>query len=126
MIFTIDAIASLIIVITILVVSYFYILKSVNELPNLESLRTGDDIVKLMEYDGTLKSLNPDLIKNKTYTLLPNKYDMLVRVSSNTQNISIGGTQPNDRFIGGGERYSVITNQTTATYLTIRYWIWLK
>ena len=125
-VFTIDATVALIVVITILIVSNFYIYRSVDELKNLEAVRIGDNIIALMEYDDTLKTLDANNIKNEMYLLLPNKYDMRVRITSTSQNISIGGTPPNDRFIGSGKRFSVIINENNADYLTTRFWIWLK
>lgn len=125
-VFSLDAAAALIIVLFILIVSNFYMYRSVNELPNLEVIRTGHDIIAMMDYEGTLETLNANSIKTRMDALLPGKYDMLLKTTSENQNISIGGTPPNDRFIGAGKRFSVVSNQENATYLTTRFWIWLK
>ena len=125
-VFTLDITVALLIVITILIVSKFYIFKSVNDLPNIETLRTGYDIVDIMNYDKTLQSLNANQIRNELNTLLPSKYDMLIKTTTNNQNISVGNPIPNDRFIGGGKIFSIMTNPNNDTYITTNFWIWLK
>ena len=125
-VFTLDITVALLIVITILIVSKFYIFKSVNELPNIETLRNGYDIVNIMDYDKTLQSLNANQIKNELNILLQNKYDILIRITSSNQNLSIGNPIPNDRFIGGGKIFSIMTNPNNDTYITTNFWIWLK
>ena len=126
LIFTLDAIAALTIVMTILIVSNIYILNSVNELPNLETLKTGYDVITILDYKKTLDSLNANNIKSEIDGILPKKYNMLIRLTSVNQTISIGSAIPNDRFIGSGKRFSVIANSGNATYLTTTFWIWLR
>jgi len=129
-VFTMDAMAALIIVIVLLIVSYFYMLKSIDETPNLNVARVGDDVIAILDYNKVFSTLNIGVIKNATYTILPNKYDMLIRISTSNQSpneiISIGGEIPNDRFVGGGKRFVVIPNTNDVTFVTVRYWIWLK
>ena len=124
--FTLDAMAASIIVITILIVSYAYLYRTINDLPNLNILRTSDDIIAMIDYDGTLKTFDSNAIKNDINTMLPEKYDMFLVLNSTSQNLTIGNPPPNDRFVGSSKRFSVINNQNNTIYLTTRYWIWLK
>jgi len=126
-IFTLDAMIALAIVLVMLIASNVYISRSINELNNLETLRGGYDIVSMLNYYNKLQNLNADEINNELDTLLSEKYDMIIQVKTNNQNISIGGEKiPNDRFVGSGKIYSVRTGETNSTYITTRFWIWLK
>ena len=126
-IFTLDAMIALAIVLVMLIASNVYISRSINELNNLETLRGGYDIVSMLNYYNKLQNLNADEINNELDTLLSEKYDMILQVKTNNQNISIGGEKiPNDRFVGSGKIYSVRTSETNSTYITTRFWIWLK
>ncbi len=126
-IFTLDAMIALAIVLVMLIASNVYISRSINELNNLETLRGGYDIVSMLNYYNKLQNLNADEINNELDTLLSEKYDMIIQVKTNNQNISIGGEKiPNDRFVGSGKIYSVRTSETNSTYITTRFWIWLK
>ena len=126
-IFTLDAMIALAIVLVMLIASNVYISRSINELNNLETLRGGYDIVSMLNYYNKLQNLNADEINNELDTLLSEKYDMILQVKTNNQNISIGGEKiPNDRFVGSGKIYSVRTGETNSTYITTRFWIWLK
>lgn len=126
-IFTIDVLVGLIIAISFLTVSYLYLTKSTNDLPNLSVLRTGDDIFSVMDYDNDLQTLDSSHIQDTTYDLLPDHYDIYVNItSSDGKIINFGGNIPDDRFVASGKRYSVKINQNTTTYLTSRYWMWLK
>ena len=126
-IFTLDAMIALAIVLVMLIASNVYISRSINELNNLETLRGGYDIVSMLNYYNKLQNLNADEINNELDTLLNEKYDMIIQVKTNNQNISIGGEKiPNDRFVGSGKIYSVRTGETNSTYITTRFWIWLK
>ena len=126
-IFTIDVLVGVIIALSFLTVSYLYLTKSVNDLPNLSVLRTGDDIFAVMDYSKDLQTLDSNYLQDTTYDLLPDHYDIYVNITTNAgQSISFGNSIPDDRFVASGKRYSVKTDQNTTTYLTSRYWVWLK
>ena len=126
-IFTIDVLVGVIIALSFLTVSYLYLTKSVNDLPNLSVLRTGDDIFAVMDYSKDLQTLDSNYLQDTTYDLLPDHYDIYVNITTNAgQRISFGNSIPDDRFVASGKRYSVKTDQNTTTYLTSRYWVWLK
>ena len=126
-IFTLDAIIALSIVLVILIVSNVYIARSNNEINNLQVLRDGYDVISMLHYYNKIQGLSADEINNELSTLLQGKYDMIIQVRANNQNISIGGEKiPNDRFIGSGKIYSVRTGLNNSTFITTRFWIWLK
>ena len=126
-IFTIDVLVGVIIALSFLTVSYLYLTKSVNDLPNLSVLRTGDDIFAVMDYSKDLQTLDSNYLQDTTYDLLPDHYDIYVNITTNArQSISSGNSIPDDRFVASGKSYSVKTDQNTTTYLTSRYWVWLK
>ncbi len=130
-IFTMDAVVALLLVIALLTASYFYLYKSNNVIPNLSVLRTGDDIMALLDYGGYLSNLNQSDIQNVTSSLLSNRHDIFIKITTSNytspnQTFLIGNTIPNDRFVGSGKRFGVITNATNATFITSRYWVWLK
>ena len=126
-IFTIDVLVGVIIALSFLTVSYLYLTKSVNDLPNLSVLRTGDDIFAVMDYSKDLQTLDSNYLQDTTYDLLPDHYDIYVNITTSAgENINFGSNIPDDRFVASGKRYSVKVNQNTTTYLTSRYWVWLK
>ncbi len=124
LIFTIDAVAASIIVITILIVCYVYLFRTSSEIPNLSLLRTGDDIITVLEYDGTIKTLNENTISSELNKILPVQYDMQIKIFP--ENITIGNQIPDDRFVASGRRFFVITNETTSSNHYTQFWIWSK
>lgn len=124
LIFTIDAVAASIIVITILLVCYLYLFRTSSEIPSLSLLRTGDDIITILEYDGTIKTLNENTISLELNKILPVQYDMRIKIFP--ENITIGNQIPDDRFVASGRRFFVITNETLASNHYTQFWIWSK
>ena len=125
-IFTLDAIAALFIVLTMLLVSAVYMYRTNQELPNMETLRTGYDIITILDYNKTLETLDQNYIQSQMNFLLPSKYDMLINITSTDQNLTIGNNPPTDRFVASGKRFSVIANPNTATLVNVKFFIWLK
>ena len=124
LIFTIDAVAASMIVITILLVSYLYLFRTSSEIQNLSLLRTGDDIITVLEYDGTIKTLDENIILSDLNEILPIQYDMQIKIFP--ENITIGNQIPDDRFVASGRRFFVITNENTSSNHFTQFWIWSK
>ena len=124
---SLDVIIAIIVVISILVVSTFYITKAGGEsVSNLQTIRMGGDVLALLDYDGTLDTLSVEDIEIELNRILPINYHMRIKVKCRGQDPIIVETTamfPKDRFIGGGKRIFV-TN--TGKYCAAYFSIWLK
>ena len=126
-IFSLDVIIGSIIVASILVVSTFYITKAGEEsISKLQTIRTGYDVLALLDYDGTLDTLSVEKIEVELNKLLTINHHMRIKAQCVGQNPIVVETTdifPKDRFIGTGKRVFV-TN--TTKYCIADFSIWLK
>ena len=126
-IFSLDIIIAIIVVMSLLMVSTFYVTKAGGEsVSKLETIRIGSDVLALLDYNGTLNSLSVGNIEVELNRILPINYHM--RIAANCEGegsivVETIDTSPTDRFIGGGKRVFV-TN--TGKYCIASYSIWLK
>ncbi|MBI4448045.1 hypothetical protein HY643_03625 [Candidatus Woesearchaeota archaeon] len=124
-----DAAVAISIVIVVLVISSFYLSRSEDSLPKVQMMKTGSDIIAVLDNEGFLQSSNATDIKGEINDLLPPAYNMRVSINGTflSQALIIEtGTEPvGATFIGGGKRFFVITSPSPG-YGIIKFWIWLK
>ena len=126
-VFSLDIIVAVVVVVSILAASTFYVAKAGSEsVTNLHTVRVGSDVLALLDHDGILDNLSIENIEINLNRVLPINYQMRTLVNC------IGGDQiavettdifPQDRFVGNGKRVFV-TN--TSKYCIADFSIWLK
>lgn len=125
-IFSFDAMLAVLLVTLLLLVGNFYATKSSEySLSRLQMIRTGSDILALLDYDGTLQPLSAPTIEVGLNELLPTSYHMRIEIRGKEFGplvVETSSETPNDRFIGSGKR---MFNVNAESYIA-RYWIWLK
>lgn len=126
LIFSFDIMVAVLLVVVLLLAGTFYAAKSGEySLSRLQMIRTGSDILAILDYDGTLKTLSMPTIEAGINELLPTSYHMRIEIKGREYGPLIIETTPEapkDRFIGSGER---VFNKN-AEYYIARYWIWLR
>jgi len=118
---------AMIVVMSILVVSMFYVTQAGDEsISKLHTVRTGYDILAVMDYGGTLDTLSVETIDTELNRVLPINYHIRIILNCAGQDAIVIETTdifPNKRFIGAGKRVFV-TN--TGKYCIGDFSIWLK
>jgi len=118
-IFTMDVTVALVVVALFLMAATAFVTKSNKDpYPDLQLVKYGSDVIKVLEYKGYLTSLTPQKISN----LLPSYYDMQITGYAPCTPGPIGNTPPEDRFIASGKYYFKSTNN----FCYVRYKIWSK
>lgn len=121
-----DAVMAVFVVLIILIVATFYATRaSEDSLSKLQMIRTGNDILAILDYDGTLETKSAATIEEGLNELLPTSYHMMIEIKGKTFGpmiIETASEMPTDRFIGSGKRMF----NKNAEYYIARYWIWLK
>lgn len=125
-VFTIDSIIAITLVTLILLASTsYYVGSQGNLLPSVQLIRTGNDILNLLDITGGFESMDFDKLREDLYLLLPATYDMKISITFNNgySNETESEELPMDRFIGTGERVFVTDN---LEFGIARFWIWTK
>lgn len=129
-VFALDAaFAVVVFILLLLAIRYYATGFHKNTLPDIQTLRVGSDILAVLDYTGTLNTLNKNTIENKMEDLLPPNYEMKIIISGESSHCDEeAGAEdiPDDRFVASGKRFLAANPQTTTYYCTARYWIWLK
>lgn len=125
-IFSLDVIIGIMIVSSIFVASTFYIIKAGDEsISKLQTIRTGYDVLALLDYQGTLDSLSVETIEIELNQLITINHHMRTKIKCVGQNPIVVETTnmfPKDQFIGTGKRIFVTNNN----YCIADFSIWLK
>lgn len=90
---------------------------------DIQTEKTGYDIVTLLDYEGQLASLNSSSIENRMNETLPSQYGMRLRLTGNFAAIEIGSPII-QRFVAAGKRSFVNASDNKNGVAT--FWIWLK
>ena len=89
----------------------------------LQMISLASDIVTVMDYNNTLKTLDINLITKQRDELLPSAYAMRINIEThNNVSLDTGNIQPGDRFVGSGKRYFI----SGQNYGEADYWIWAR
>src|SRR3989344_2727009 len=129
-IFTLDTFVAVIVFVLLLGLSSYYIglsqgLRDVD----LQTIRTGSDILALLDHKNILETMNVDLIEINRDNVLPDLYDMKIKVdckdSSGSSSGSIETSEEilEDKFIGSGKRVFI---KDEDNYCIARFFIWTK
>jgi len=123
-VFTLDIIAAATVFAIAFVVSVYYTSQaSENKLAQIQTTTAASDLLSLLDNTGTLQTLNPDLIENKTSSLLAQSYQMRILIrTKNNATVDIGGVAPEGKLVVTGSRYFVANDD----FGQARYWIWAR
>ena len=132
-VFTLDAIMAMIIVIILLTFANYYLFKigqASSSTGNLQILKTGSDVMKILEYNKSFQNYNANMIDIDKKLLLQPNYEMRIAINTtNGRNFDTNQTIPSDRFVGGGSILMAIVDESISNKINPaigRYWIWVK
>ena len=129
-IISLDAFLALIVVSMLFGATYLYVANlNPDSLADLQTIRTGADVFAILDYNNTLNSFNQSNIQKNLDDILPNNYDMKIRLNcNNNKSLETTHNSSENRFVGSGERIFVVYNETTDNldYCNGRFWIWVK
>ena len=123
---TLDAALAAIVVIMLLSVAVFYVGKAEDKLSNLQTVRTGSDILTVLDNNGALASLDHDIILEELNAIIPPYYNMRIVMNGTFSPegiiVETASEIAGDNFIGSGKRFVVVNNG----FATAEYYIWSK
>ena len=125
-IFTLDITFGIIIVFLLVIAGMFFVSQaSPKNLSEYQMLRTGSNIVSVMDKQGLFAQPDYQVLQSHLDELVPGNYQMLLRLQGNftTGNgtMEIGSEIPPKVSLISGQRVSVTDNWQ---YLRITYFIW--
>ncbi|MBI2670845.1 hypothetical protein HYX18_02620 [Candidatus Woesearchaeota archaeon] len=133
-VFTLDALVAFMFVIILLTFANFYFYRIEESTPsNLQTIKTGSDVMMMLYYNGTFNYYDADLINKDKNFLLPKVYVMKISIKTLNNPLPIETSEgiPSDgRFVASGriaiaiEDSTVLPNKMRAA--VGRYWIWGK
>jgi hypothetical protein len=103
-VFTLDVFIGLMIALIILTFSLFYLIKASEErLSQMQLIKTGYDILAILDYQGILTQ-NSTVIENNTAILLPENMNMQIIVQTQTTSTITSTIPPEKGTIVSGSR----------------------
>ncbi len=117
-IFTMDVAVALSIAALFFVTSLAFVSNSEDTFPNLQLIKYGTDVIRVLHYRGFLTNPTAGQISN----LVPDYYGMQISGYDSCRFNPVGDTPPNDRFIASAKYYFESTNG----FCYVRYKIWVK
>lgn len=94
----------------------------------LQMVKTGDDIVTILEKDGTLDTLSGTTIKSEMNSMLPVNYEMRLIINTTLDSAPIvieSESQMKEKsFVAGGKRYFVFEQDNVMHTGTVQYEVW--
>ena len=131
MVITFDAGLAIFLVISIIIISSFYITKGDRQSwSKIQVIRNMQDSIVALDNNKTLQTLNLTLIENQTASLLGQTYDfsfLIEEYNSNfdlTNNFTIRNLTKKKTFVNSGHYIFLKTNQTENKYYRLKYWVW--
>jgi hypothetical protein len=131
MVITFDAGLAIFLVISIILISSFYITKGDRSVfPKVQIVRNMQDTVIALDNNKTLQTLNLTLIENRTATLLGRTYNFSIFIEEYnssfdlTRNFTIKSPTDRKTFVNSGNYIFVKINNTANRYYLLRYWVW--
>lgn len=123
-VFTMDMFVAITVFSIAFVVSLYYVSQTAeNKIAQLQMANAASDLLAVMDNNGTLQTLNSNLIEAQETALLSNAYQMRILIqTSNNNTIDVGGIAPEGRLVVTGTRYFV----TSSASGQARYWIWAR
>jgi hypothetical protein len=120
-ILTLDFLLAMVITFIILAVAIGFF-SSATALPSHQAQLIGSDIVTILENEGRFNVENSSMLEESIRTILPNNYQMALRIKQNSSTIAVGSIPGNVSVISG-ERVSLTSG---GTYRHVTYFIWGK
>ena len=122
-IFTLDVAISLVLVFSMLLLAnYFVVQKTQDPYSNLQVLRTGTDLIIVMEHNGYFENINPTQISQFLNNSLPQRFHMYILSTSGSGcNFEVGSIPPDDKSVNSGKFYF----SSGTNFCSARYKIWL-
>lgn len=122
-IFTLDVILGTIIVLIVLTFGSVYLsLASDEKLGQLQLIRTGNDILAILDYRAILQSQNETLIYDEMKTLLPMNMDMQILIEASSSATQTVVQPPAKGLVVSGSRVIYINGN----YAKAKYLAWYK
>jgi len=127
MIFMIDALVGIVLAVIILTFANLYVTRATRDaLPSVQLERVSGDIVRMLEYDGTLSSGDVDTIQSRLLEILPQEINMTLQIeylSSPVLDLNI--PIPSRELVVSGRQFIIISDGDDVTdYAVVRYWAW--
>lgn len=125
-IFSLDIAIAVSIVILLLVAAHKHMINSEEQkISNFQMVRTGSDILAVMDNEGTLSLFDINTLEEEISVLLPTQYRMVIKlVSSDNVVLFAGGAVPHDRFVGTGKRFFIVGSGATLKFGKAEFFIW--
>ena len=121
-----DVALAVIVAVGLLVIANYYVGSSENKLAELQMIRTGSDIITVLDNKGVLDSLDEETIKDELSSLLPPYYNIRIQLygafSSETIIIETESELAEGKFIGRGKRFFRANGENGI----VKYQIWSK
>ena len=130
MVVTFDAGLAIFLVISIIIISSFYITKGDRSLfPKIQTVRNMQDTIISLDNNDILQTLNSTIIETQTAALLPRyNFSFLIEEYNSsfelTRNFSIRNITKKNIFVNSGYYVFVKSNQTENRFYRLRYWVW--
>lgn len=119
-----DVAVALIIVFTILIIASTFITKSNKDpFPNLQLLKYGSDVTRVLNFKGYLDPPNDAIISAQLQTILPSYYGIELKGEGpGSCSFYAGESPPLDKSIVSGKYYFNSENN----FCALKYKIWIK
>ena len=124
-VFTLDIAIAAFLVITILAAASYYASKGTDPLPRLQMVRTGYDIIAVLDYNEDLASLDTTTIEDSLMEILPPNYEIRLEITGTAPDsivIETNEMPEGKKFIATGKRFFVSEDY----YETAKFYIWLR
>jgi hypothetical protein len=129
MVVTFDAGLALFLVISIIIMSSFYITKGDRDVwSKIQVIRNIQDTIVALDNNGTLQTLNLTLIEDQTATLLGPAYNFSFLIEeyinsyTPTQNSTIRNQTEKNTFVNTG--HYLFHKYNEGYYYKLNYWVW--
>jgi len=124
-IFTLDAAIAVFLVMIIFLAANYYATKGTEPLSRLQMVRTGYDLIAVLDNSGVLVSLDSALIENSLIEILPVNYEMRLEITGTYPDqivIETSNIPEGKKFVATGKRFFVSGDY----YETAKFYIWLR
>lgn len=123
-IFTLDVMITLVIVFLFLAAATTFVTKSNKDsFPNLQLIKYGVDVMRVLDYRELLKNPDEVQLSNKLQTVMSSNYKIQIEGSNNGNcYFLVGDTPPEDQFIGSG-KYYFRTDADNFCYARFKLWL---
>lgn len=128
-VFTLDAAIAVLITILVMTAAYKNMAGSeANRISSAQMIAYGNDVVALLDHGNILQAKEQDTIQSGMSDLLPQNYNMLLRVTYDDGTVLYAGDSvPGQQFTATGKRFFAISDDDSVDgYGVADYWIWAR